>query len=152
MILEMYERNINSKVEMLDEKTIMATSSFLDLDHNIFFKMIIDLDSKRIKDAEARMLKVPYPEECNTALRNMEKIEGLKIEQGLAKKVSTALGGNTGCTHLVELVMTAARLASNQIIAIDMGVTGWKEILLEDEQIRECVDRFLRNSCVVFRE
>lgn len=152
MILEIYERNINSKVEKLDENTIAATSSFLDLDHNIFFKMIIDLDSRKIRDAEARMLKVPYPRECNVALINVEKIEGLKIEQGLSRKVSSALGGNTGCTHLVELVMTAARLASNQIIAIDMGVAGWKDILLEDKQIRKRVGRFLRNSCVVFKE
>ena len=109
--MEILERNINTQAKKLDDDTILVKSSILDLHHNMFFEMEIDFGTKEIKSVKADMIKVPYPE-CKNALVNVHKIVGLKLERGLAKKMAEILGKNTGCTHMLEIALTASRTAS----------------------------------------
>jgi hypothetical protein len=97
------------------------------------------------------MVKVPHDEKCMAALDNIRKIEGMSIERGLGKNVSSALGGRNGCTHMVEITMSAARMASNAIIGLMAEGKDWKDLSIEDDDFMDKVRPYLENSCIVFK-
>ena len=97
------------------------------------------------------MIKAPYPE-CKNALDNIDEIVGMKLQRGLAKKMAEILGKNTGCTHMLEIAITAARTASYTILNILAEGKKWKEIMAADEERYEVVRTYLDNSCIVFKK
>ena len=149
--LELLERNINTQAKLTESDTILVRSSILDLHHNMFFEMEIDLDTKEIKSVSADMIKVPY-KECENALFGLQRIVGLKLERGLSKKMAEILGKNTGCTHMVEIAITAARTASYTILNILSEGKKWKEIMKSGEDRYDVVKAYLDDSCVVFKK
>jgi hypothetical protein len=148
--MEILERNINTQARKLDDNTIIVKSSILDLHHNMFFEMGIDIDTKEIKSVSADMIKAPYPE-CKNALARINGIVGLKLERGLAKKMAEILGKSTGCTHMLEIALTAARTASYTILTILSEGRKWKEIMESHEEQYQVVRSYLDNSCIVFK-
>jgi hypothetical protein len=116
----------------------------------MFFEMTVDLDSKEIMSVDAEMVKVPYPE-CRDAILNIQSIVGLKLERGLAKRMAEILGKNTGCTHMLEIAITASRTASYAILNILSEGKRWKEIMATDEERYDVVRSYLDNSCIVFK-
>jgi hypothetical protein len=151
IFLELLERNINTQAKLTESDTILVRSSILDLHHNMFFEMEIDLDTKEIKSVSADMIKVPYPE-CKDALSGLKRIVGLKLERGLAKKMAEILGKNTGCTHMLEIAITAARCASYTILNILSEGKKWKDIMESDEDRYDVVKAYLDDSCIVFKK
>jgi hypothetical protein len=150
MFMEILERNINTKARRGPEGAIIVKSSILDLHHNMFFEMKIDMDTKEIISVKAEMVKVPYPE-CKNALSNVKDLIGLKLERGLVKKMAEILGKNTGCTHMLEIAITASRTASYTILNILSEGKKWKEIMASDEKKYQVVKAYLDNSCVMFK-
>jgi hypothetical protein len=148
--MEILERNINSKARRESDGTIVVKSSILDLHHNMFFEMKIELDSKKIVYVKAEMVKVPYPQ-CKNALVNVNELVGLRLERGLVKKMAQILGKNTGCTHMLEIAITASRTASYTILNILSEGKKWKEIMASDEDRYEAVKATLDNSCIMFK-
>lgn len=149
--MEILERNINTQAKLTESDTILVRSSILDLHHNMFFEMEIYLDTKEIKSVSADMVKVPYSE-CKDALFGLQKIVGLKLERGLAKKMAEILGKNTGCTHMLEIAITAARTASYTILNILSEGKKWKDIMESDEDRYDVVKAYLDNSCCIFKK
>ncbi len=148
--MEILERNINTKARKVGNDTILVRSSILDLHHNMFFEMEIDIYSKEIKSVKADMVKVPYPD-CKDALEDLQKIVGLKLERGLFKNLAEILGRNTGCTHMLEIAMNASRTASYTILTILSEGKMWKDIMASDEEKFEVVRTYLDNSCIMFK-
>ncbi len=144
------ERNINTHTKRLENGNIYVRSSILDLHHNMCFEMEINIDTKEIRWVSADMTKIPYPE-CKDALVNIHKIVGLKLERGLFKKMAGVLGKSTGCTHMLEIAMTASRTASYAILDILAAGQKWKDIIASDEERHGVVRSFLDNSCIVFK-
>lgn len=149
--MEILERNINTKARKIGNDTILVRSSILDLHHNMFFEMQIDINTKEIKSVNGDMVKVPYPE-CKNAISDIQKIVGLKLERGLFKSMAEILGKNTGCTHMLEIAMTASRTASYTILTILSEGKMWKEIMGSDEEKYEVVRAYLENSCIIFKK
>jgi hypothetical protein len=125
-------------------------SSILDLHHNMFFEMKIELDTKKIVYVKAEMVKVPYSE-CKNAMANVNDLVGLHLERGLVKKMAQILGKNTGCTHMLEIAITASRTASYTILNILSEGKKWKEIMASDEERYDTVKAYLDNSCIMFK-
>ncbi len=149
--MEILERNINTQARRGPENSIIVKSSILDLHHNMFFEMEVDFDSKEIMSVKAEMIKAPYPE-CQSALANVEELIGLKLQRGLVKKMAEILGKNTGCTHMLEIAITASRTASYTILNILSDGKRWKEIMASDDDRYQVVKAYLDNSCVMFRK
>ncbi len=61
------------------------------------------------------------------------------------------LGKNTGCTHMLEIAITAARTASYTILNILSEGKKWKDIMASDEERYDVVRSYLDNSCIVFK-
>lgn len=148
--MEILERNINTKARRAPDGAIIVKSSILDLHHNMFFEMKIDMESKEIKSVKAEMVKVPY-QECKNAMVNVKNLVGLKLERGLVKKMAEILGKNTGCTHMLEIAITASRTASYTILNILSEGKKWKDIMASDEERYQVVRAYLDNSCVMFK-
>lgn len=148
--METLERNINTQVKRLENGNIHVRSSILDLHHSMFFEMEINIDTKEIRSVNADMIKVPYPE-CKDAYANIHKIVGLRLERGLFKKMAEILGKSTGCTHMLEISMTASRTASYAILSILADGKKWKDIMASDEERYGTVRKNLDNSCIVFK-
>ena len=148
---ELYQRNINVTVERLDEEHILVHSSLLDLDHSIRFSMEVHAPSRTITAGSAQMIRVPF-RKCRETVPLAERIAGLVIERGINRRLADILGHNTGCMHLVELAMTAARMAAAVLVEAGGGLVDREhfESLSEEERIAIGMP-FLKNTCLVFR-
>jgi hypothetical protein len=148
---ELYQRNINVTVERAGPDHILVHSSLLDLDHSIRFSMKVHSRTKTIVEASAQMIRVPF-RKCRETLSLTKKISGMVIERGINRKLADALGHDTGCMHLVELSMTAARMAAAVLVEAQRGLADREhfEALSEEERIALGMP-FLKNTCLVFR-
>ncbi len=77
--------------------------------HDMWLRLTVDLDFL-VHGAEAKMDANPF-EMCPRIEVNFQRLIGLTIGPGWRKKVHAALGGDKGCTHLVELLGPLATTA-----------------------------------------
>ncbi len=70
--------------------------------HHMWLRLTIDLDMQ-IHDAEAVTDAGPYPF-CGDITPRFKSLIGLKIGRGWRREINARLGGEKGCTHLVELL------------------------------------------------
>ncbi len=149
--MDLYQRNINVSVHRIGDNQIMLWSTMLDLDHSIRVQLTVDSASKQIVEASGEMLKVPFSI-CHQTLDNLEKLKGMAIERGVSKKVAAAVGKNTGCVHLVEIVMSAVRLASPFLVGYGGGFTERQQLdqFSEEEQI-QLGKLFLADTCLAYK-
>jgi len=145
--MEIYQRNINTALEKLDAETMLVEAAFLDLDHSITVELRIHQPTRTITGARAEMVKVPFETACRETLGRMTNLEGLVIERGIGKRVANAIGRNTGCVHLVELAMTAIRLAANALVGDGAMVEHREYELLADEDKLLVGLPFLKDTC-----
>lgn len=149
--MDLYQRNINVSVHRIGDNQLMLWSTMLDLDHSIRVQLTVDVASKQIVEASGEMLKVPFSI-CHQTLDNLEKLKGIVIERGVSKRIAAAVGKNTGCVHLVEIVMSAVRLASPFLIGYGSGLTERQQLeqLSEEEQI-QLGKLFLADTCLAYK-
>jgi hypothetical protein len=150
MMHQITERTINMKILDNTEDTVLARGSILDQVHNIAVEMIIDINTLEIKNVEAQMVKVPFPE-CKPALDNLKKIIGFKLNAGISQRLISAIGGSLGCIHLSEVVVETIRLAANTIFGIKCGGKEWREGIISDEEFWNRVKPLLKGTCRVFQ-
>jgi hypothetical protein len=148
--MDILERNINIHTKKLENNIILVRSSILDLHHSMFFEMKVDISTREIIYVDAEMVKVPYPE-CRDAITNLQEIVGLRLERGLAKRLAEILGKSSGCTHMLEIAITASRTASYAILNILSEGKKWKDIMATDGERYDVVRSYLDNSCIVFK-
>lgn len=113
-----------------------------------------------VVSAYATMGDVPHGDLCRTALGNVEKLLGISIVPGSAKKVWEAVGGPHGCVHLAELVVDAFRayVPSLAGIKIENLKKQYKESGLPDWEIGERIKEdfsamageLLPSSCLAY--
>jgi len=82
-------------------------------------RLTID-DTMTIRDCVAVTDFSPF-RICNNITPNFKKLIGLRITQGLTKKVQELLGGIHGCTHLVELIKPIATTAFQTMAGLRMS-------------------------------
>ena len=149
---DVYERNINIRLLPIDKNTVVVAASLLDLHHSISTEIKIDLTTREIVDADAKMVRVPYSG-CPNALVHVRKIIGFKVERGINKKIADTLGHATGCTHIVEILQNAMRFSSSMLIGVRAGYgrVDKKQEQSEGERIANVMP-YLKNTCIVFKE
>ena len=148
---ELYQRNINVTVEKADEEHILVQCSLLDLDHSIRFFMKVHTRTKAIVEGGAQMVRVPF-HKCRGTLPLADRIAGLVIGRGINKRLADVLGHNIGCMHLVELAVTASRMAAAVLAEADRGLTNREGFeCLDEESLIAIGMPHLKNTCLVFR-
>ena len=76
-------------------------------------KLVLD-DNLFVVDAEAKTENSPYSI-CKNANSNFKKIIGLQIKSGWKREITKLIGGTNGCTHITELLSSAATAAFQTI-------------------------------------
>jgi len=145
----LYERNINSDVERLDDRSIRAEASLVDLNHGMRVCLTIDLKTEIIQSASARILKAPF-QICSQTTERVRELEGLRLSRGINRKLLEVLGCAEGCTHLYELALNAVRLAYNVKMGMEFDWEEWVSRTVSEDEFIEAAMPHLKNSCLPF--
>lgn len=116
--------------------------------HHMQVRITVDLELI-VTDAAAITLAGPY-QICPQGAQNITNLIGLKIGPGWKRRVQTAIGGPSGCTHITELTGPMATTAY-QTIGGEISRRHREQI--EDDNLPETnQDRSLKNSCIAFSQ
>jgi len=146
-----YVQNMKIEAVPLDDDTIRVDGELDDPDHHIQVYITVAVKKSQILDVGARMLRKPYPT-CDQAMRRAQGLIGMRIETGLYKKLSTIVGGDEGCVHLVDILMASCKMAANAIIGVVVGGKSWDDITDRDEEFHDRLMGSLEGMCVGFNK
>jgi len=76
--------------------------------HHLDVKLLIQVDSLEIEEAQIEMVHVPLAE-CPATLDTVEKLKGLEVKAGFSKKIRGLMGGKKGCAHLCNLIIAMSQ-------------------------------------------
>lgn len=108
--------------------------------HEIQVTLIVNMADAKILKAEAEFLRQP-DDMCKETAIIMEKLVGISLSNGIIKNAKEVIGGSCGCTHLVDLVIEAAKafLQGNYMIRIQ----DFKDM----EEAKEALTKELEGNC-----
>ena len=73
-------------------------------------RLLVNCSDLLIEDIDVDLLHVPR-QTCLETIACLAPIKGLRIAKGFTAKVKNLVGGEKGCTHLVELLLAMAPAA-----------------------------------------
>jgi hypothetical protein len=117
-------RKIEVSTYEYDEQRVIVEGSFKDgrfrksyiitgeispsgLIHHMTIRLLVNCSNRMIEDVGVNLTSFPM-EECRETIGSLAPIKGLTITKGFTLKVKQMVGGNKGCTHLVELLQAMA--------------------------------------------
>lgn len=148
--MKIYERNINATVRKCDDLYLIVETSLLDLNHSMRVELKINTQNDIIESAIAEITKAPL-KICEYPLSQIKKLEGLKIERGINRKLVEAVGGPNGCTHLYELSLNAVRLIFNVKLGMSFDWQQWTSRTIPDDEFLTKAKPVLKGSCYPFK-
>jgi hypothetical protein len=77
--------------------------------HEIEVKMSISPNDKRVGNIGSRFVRMPFNGICNRPYQQISLLEGAPIDTDFRQRVVTLFGGESGCIHLVDLIMDLVR-------------------------------------------
>ena len=145
------------EAELTDNKTYPFPTEFRgnvtpnQFIHHMKVRVTVDRDMK-IQAAEALTIAGPYAV-CPTANDVFDSLVGLTIGPGWRRRVTDAIGGRHGCTHITELMGVVGTIAYQTHNGEDargrrlrVGVTGMETAKSRSDK-RASV---LANSCIAY--
>lgn len=87
--------------------------------HDMWVRLVVD-DTLLVHDVLAVSDSTPFPV-CKEAVAPMRAIIGERIQSGWSFMVKARLGGATGCTHLMELLIPLATAAYQTITEVRLA-------------------------------
>lgn len=88
---------------------LLLHGQFEDENHLFDAQMTVDRPTAAVTSLYASMARTPFGEVCRGPLAKVEDVVGLAIAPGSSRRVAALLGGPSGCTHLVDLVVEIFR-------------------------------------------
>ena len=145
------------EAELTDNKTYQFPTEFRgdvtpdQFIHHMKVRVTVDRDMK-VHAAEALTISGPYAV-CPTANDVFDTLVGLTIGPGWRRRVTDAIGGRHGCTHITELMGVVGTIAYQTRYGEDarrrrlrVGATGMETAKSRSER-RASV---LANSCIAY--
>ena len=145
------------EAELTDNKTYPFSTEFRgyvtpdQFVHHMKVRVTVDRDMK-VHAAEALTISGPYAV-CPTANDVFDSLVGLTIGPGWRRRVTDAIGGRHGCTHITELMGVVGTIAYQTRYGEDarkrrlrVGATGMETAKSRSEK-RASV---LANSCIAY--
>ena len=108
--------------------------------------LIIDIPTRRIERSTGKMVKVPF-HECRLSEVKVSAIEGLELKRGINREIARKVGGSEGCTHFVEILQSAMRFTSANLIGIEVDRVS----KIPEERATRTFE-ILRGTCIAFNE
>ncbi|HPD56102.1 MAG TPA: DUF2889 domain-containing protein [Smithellaceae bacterium] len=135
------------KDDRFQESRIITGESFPEgVIHHMAVRLLINCSDMVIEEIEAELLSVPR-EICRETLNCLAPVRGLSITKGFTAKVKKLVGGNRGCTHLVELLLAMAPAAIQGYASYQS-----KRPQSPNPERSKMILQFLVNTCRAWRE
>lgn len=135
-----FNRHISCQAEEIAENKVQITVNLCDSHHEITVMITVHLPETLIIDARAEFLRSP-DKICSQTAGRMAALIGQTLGSGVSKMASSCVGGSTGCVHLKELVIEAAKaLVQGQYFLRFGHYPDYREIneVLAQEQAGTC--------------
>lgn len=78
--------------------------------HGFELHLEVDAATGRILRAEHETPRLPYPGVCSEPQRNLARLVGETVDEGLRKRIAAAIGGPAGCAQLYDLTADLLKL------------------------------------------
>ncbi|PLX86996.1 MAG: hypothetical protein C0618_07705 [Desulfuromonas sp.] len=135
--MEEFKRDIEYRVKVQDDESILLTGTMQDRFHDIAIDVVVDGDSLAIIDCHAIFLKVPSPY-CGRVLKRFDLLKGVVIGKGLSRSLATVFGGQEGCGNLRTLLIGLLPLALN--VRASVGTS-------DEEELLDTIHQHLKGTC-----
>ena len=166
---EVHNRKINSngyvredglydiEAELTDNKTYSFSTEFRgdvkpdQFIHHMKVRVTVDRDMK-VHAAEALTISGPYAV-CPTANDVFDSLVGLTIGPGWRRRVTDAIGGRHGCTHITELMGVVGTIAYQTVYGEDARRRRLQVDATDMETAKSRSEkraRVLANSCIAY--
>ena len=145
------------EAELTDNKTYSFLTEFRgditpdQFIHHMKVRVTVDHDMK-VRAAEALTISGPYAV-CPTANEVFDSLVGLTIGPGWRRRVTDAIGGRHGCTHITELMGVIGTIAFQTRNGEDarkrrlqVGATGTETAKTQSEKRAS----LMANSCIAY--
>ncbi|MBI4774378.1 MAG: DUF2889 domain-containing protein [Deltaproteobacteria bacterium] len=77
--------------------------------HEMKVDLHLDKKAKRVLDIETQAFRAPYRNICELPFTKSKELIGSTIDSEFGSRVRTRLGGPSGCTHLVDMILDTTR-------------------------------------------
>ena len=114
--------------------------------HHMAVRLLVNCSNLLIEDVDVDLISVPR-EVCRETIECLAPIKGLTITKGFTAKVKKLAGGNKGCTHLVELLLSMA-----PAVFQGFGAHQLQKPSASDSDQTKMIFNFLVNTCRAWRE
>lgn len=114
--------------------------------HYMTIRLLVNCSNLLIEDVDVDLISVPM-DVCREAVDCLAPIKGLTVTKGFTSKVKKIVGGNKGCTHLVELLLAMAPAIFQGFDAHE----SQKPSAFDSDQAKAML-QFLVNTCRGWRE
>ena len=112
--MEIYSRNIDVKVELI-ESNLMKIIGVMKhktegapKGESFKVELIVSMDNFEIIQVGNAEMDVLIPL-CKEFIPQLQNIKGVSISAGYSKIIAEKIGGDNGCTHMVELLIEMGR-------------------------------------------
>ncbi len=151
LIMDFIFRTINSNVQEISQEELLIMSQLTDFAHIFEVMLVIDLKTKKIKEATGKYYKTPY-KVCMKTEKLVSHLKGLVINKGILRDIQSVLSGKNGCVHLYELVENAIKLASTILIGKHINYFSEDFKKLPDKEKIRISKQYLKNTCYAYKE
>ena len=136
----LFNRYKNTQVKLVDVETFEINSTMCDSFHEITLILLVNIEEATIKYAEVQFLRQP-DQICKETSKLAGTLIGLRLDKGIKKTANENIGGSAGCTHLVDLVLEAAKAFIQGRFRKHFEDVG------DSEQAREDLGKKLEGTC-----
>lgn len=140
-IMVTFFRNINVKVENLDSNlmravAVMKNNATNALKINNFeIEVLVERSNLKIKSIENIIIDGSAPI-CSEVASKVQSVVGQSIVPGYNKKVTELIGGEKGCTHMLELLIEVGRCIHQGNIYYEFENIG----------LEKCIEEYKKRS------
>jgi hypothetical protein len=127
--MEDIRRTIETNVSETGDGSFRSVARLTDPFHEIEVTVVVRDADYTITEASARMMRVPYADNCPNSMRRIDELTGVQIGPSLSRTVREAVGGDHGCPYLVELSVQACKLA----MLASMSAQAREAVIVDDD-------------------
>jgi hypothetical protein len=114
--------------------------------HHMAIRLLVNCSNLLIEDIDVDLISIPR-EACRETIGCLTPIKGLTITKGFTAKVKKLIGGEKGCTHLVELILAMAPATIQGYATYQSR----KQVVFDPDHAKMILE-FLVNTCRVWRK
>jgi len=106
-----YHRTKEVNIYPLTEDRFLIESFLQDEIHDVHAEVEIAYPTLEIVAARSEVRNGPFTSVCNQTHPNMQKLVGMQVARGFTQAARAAIGGQSGCHRVSELVVEIAQAA-----------------------------------------